>query len=838
MNKGYISASLIFTAGVLLIATVFSSELYVDGENPKASDNNVGTEQSPFKTISIAASRVKPGDTVYVKKGTYREYVKLPAGREDAPITLTSWKNDVPVIKGSDILKGPWNPVNASVKYKGTEPVAIFSCPLEAYTQMVFVDESPLKQIGFFEHMGPKDWHTPLIKYDGTGVEDMRPGTFFYDKDRKILYVWLSDSSNPSQHTIEYALRLCGILISDYCYLKGFEVRHCQALPGKEHMGIGGTGKKLVVESCKATYNDFAGMLIQGEDCIIRNNEMAYNGNCGFISSVGKRMLMEGNTTHHNNTRKYAAGWCSGGMKIVQWKDSKVIRQHAYKEHGALWFDINCLDMLIADCLLEDSGTGIYFEISRWGIIVNNVVRNCGRGIWSYSSDVLIANNVTDGCPEGITISGELRGGVYSTGYPEPARNCLPATRNNLVVNNIIIDSTGSYIAANKDSVHCGSNYSDYNVFVWTMPKVHWGTNHIKFMAGWDDYYGRLQFWQNQRHYDGHSTIADPQLFRIFKEGLLWDGAISDEKYLVADPLFVSRENGDYRLMPDSPLMNKGREVPQLLNSVYYPGKRPWAKTLISDAPDPATAKVEYEIWGDKNYRYQPEPEPLMMFDSDKQKPALPGINSGWRKNGNYPEFAIAKDEEKQAGTGRQFTRVVNENLIQDPEFVRQDQNGTTKLPWVNSAGRFHPWDKIACANLTDYAKRGVGYQEVGTLKPNTKYTLTGDMLVKTFIKDVTTTGFLYFATGPVPASGKALQPENFILLGSPIEVIANSEEKLSWRKQQTIYISGNTGEDENVGKTLYVVLDGKIAGGGVNYNNGAPNGQVAWDNLRLLCEE
>lgn len=65
---------------------------YVDGNDPAASNANPGTEAQPWKTISKATPLVQPGDTVFVKAGTYRETVILTqSGTATAPITLAAY---------------------------------------------------------------------------------------------------------------------------------------------------------------------------------------------------------------------------------------------------------------------------------------------------------------------------------------------------------------------------------------------------------------------------------------------------------------------------------------------------------------------------------------------------------------------------------------------------------------------------------------------------------------------------------------------------------------------------------------------------------------------------
>jgi PKD repeat protein len=48
---------------------------FVDTNNSGASDSNPGTEALPWKTITKANQVLVPGDTVYIKAGTYTSYI-------------------------------------------------------------------------------------------------------------------------------------------------------------------------------------------------------------------------------------------------------------------------------------------------------------------------------------------------------------------------------------------------------------------------------------------------------------------------------------------------------------------------------------------------------------------------------------------------------------------------------------------------------------------------------------------------------------------------------------------------------------------------------------------
>lgn len=60
------------------------------------SDSNPGTEAQPFHTISKGISVLGPGDTLYVKSGTYAENLSsFPSGTSwDAPVTIAAYPGD------------------------------------------------------------------------------------------------------------------------------------------------------------------------------------------------------------------------------------------------------------------------------------------------------------------------------------------------------------------------------------------------------------------------------------------------------------------------------------------------------------------------------------------------------------------------------------------------------------------------------------------------------------------------------------------------------------------------------------------------------------------------
>lgn len=76
--------ALLLIGGQATAATYSVAQLH-----PAASDDNPGGAGKPLKTIGAAVKLVKPGDTVVIETGVYRESVKIETGgTAAAPITF------------------------------------------------------------------------------------------------------------------------------------------------------------------------------------------------------------------------------------------------------------------------------------------------------------------------------------------------------------------------------------------------------------------------------------------------------------------------------------------------------------------------------------------------------------------------------------------------------------------------------------------------------------------------------------------------------------------------------------------------------------------------------
>ena len=93
MMSGYLLRIGSIVGGILLAANLGSAIVGEAATYYMATDGNdssSGGEGNPFRTISRGVRVLKPGDTLYVKSGTYREALEnnIPRGMSlDNPVT-------------------------------------------------------------------------------------------------------------------------------------------------------------------------------------------------------------------------------------------------------------------------------------------------------------------------------------------------------------------------------------------------------------------------------------------------------------------------------------------------------------------------------------------------------------------------------------------------------------------------------------------------------------------------------------------------------------------------------------------------------------------------------
>jgi len=90
-------------------------------EPVQGDDANDGTVERPWKTMQHGVRQLKPGDTLYLRKGIYYESVYLTrSGTEESPIVIAAYPGELPVLDGGlhEFRESPaasWKPAKDGV---------------------------------------------------------------------------------------------------------------------------------------------------------------------------------------------------------------------------------------------------------------------------------------------------------------------------------------------------------------------------------------------------------------------------------------------------------------------------------------------------------------------------------------------------------------------------------------------------------------------------------------------------------------------------------------------------------------------------------------------------
>lgn len=123
---------------------------------PWGDDNNPGTLKYPLKSINLALKSLEPGDTCFLRGGTYRETALLnKSGTADKPIFIYNYPGEIPVLKGTDVVNGEWQ----------LHKNKIYKTKLESglNIKQVFINENPMimarwPNTTFKERWNTKKW--------------------------------------------------------------------------------------------------------------------------------------------------------------------------------------------------------------------------------------------------------------------------------------------------------------------------------------------------------------------------------------------------------------------------------------------------------------------------------------------------------------------------------------------------------------------------------------------------------------------------------------------------------------------------------------------------------
>lgn len=373
------------------------------------SDGASGTKEQPFRTINHAAKFARPGDTVQVHEGVYREWVdpQTTGLNKRDRIVYEAAPGEHPVIKGSEIVSD-WEKVDGTV-YKKVIPNTFFG-DFNPYAEKLTGD--------WLQKPTEHDVHLGDVYVNGKSMFEATDMEALYKAERRetwyahplststeyvlhpedSIYQWRAvvdgenttiyanfQDINPSQATIEINVRpTCftpkrtGI---NYITVRGFEMAHAatqMSPPTAEQFGMinPNWSKGWIIEN-NHLHNSKCNAVCLGKDASTGNNYSSRfgkkSGHCYQFESVfnGLRAGWSKENIGSHLVRNNVIHDCgqTGIVGHMGCAFSRIEHNHIY-------------NIGIKHEFLASEMAGIKFHAPIDVVIENNNIHNCTLGTW------------------------------------------------------------------------------------------------------------------------------------------------------------------------------------------------------------------------------------------------------------------------------------------------------------------------------------------------------------------------------------------------------------------------------------------------------------------------
>ncbi|MCY3020807.1 MAG: right-handed parallel beta-helix repeat-containing protein [Planctomycetota bacterium] len=377
---------------LLCYASGGAAELTVQGSDPRASDDNPGTAEKPFKTIGRAAKAVEAGDTVRIGSGVYRERVVVEnSGTAEKPITFEAAVGAAVVVTGADrvtqwtkenggeaVFSAPWPHRFLGWTKQGTHPDDSYHL-LIGRAEQVFVLGYPCHQVLKREQVGR--------------------GTFYVDLDAKRLYVCPSDGRDLSKGVLVEASARGELWQSKGAHIRVRGLRFRYAANAAQQAAAQFSGHYGAIEDCVFEETNSSGAAFTGENIVVRRCVFQDNGQLGFGANHAHNLLLSGCLVRNNNVKNFSRDWEAGGDKLVLCRGA-VLEQSRFLDNrgNGVWFDIGNEECVVRNCLIAGNEcAGIFYEISYGLHAHDNVIVGNGLtdypGAWGASAGIAVSSS-------------------------------------------------------------------------------------------------------------------------------------------------------------------------------------------------------------------------------------------------------------------------------------------------------------------------------------------------------------------------------------------------------------------------------------------------------------
>ncbi len=389
-------------------------------------DTNAGGAESPYLTISKAAAVARPGDTITVHAGTYREWVRPARGGagNDARITYRAAAHEEVIIKGSERVT-TW-----SDEGNGLWKVELPNASFGDYNPYALTLSGGWLLYGQWHHRGDVYLDGKALSERQARAEVARDQrTWCCQADDHVTTIWANfGSARPNQRLTEINARPSVFFPEksglQYITVDGFQIMHSAENwepPGLPlQMGAIGPrmGKHWIIQNCTVTHARCVGIVLghaRGVDYadinafgdhVVRNNVIRHCGEAGIAGQEGAaRCLIENNLIEDTNDRREFGGWETAAIKLHQSVDTTIrhnlIRRVSHQTHGAfgIWLDWANQGARVTGNIICDTQTeALFLEMDHGPTLVDNNIL-VGGGVKSNSEASVFAHNLFVDCP-------------------------------------------------------------------------------------------------------------------------------------------------------------------------------------------------------------------------------------------------------------------------------------------------------------------------------------------------------------------------------------------------------------------------------------------------------
>jgi hypothetical protein len=514
---------------------------HVDQKNPSSSDENPGTVELPFKTISRAAELLEAGEKVIIHEGIYRESIH-PVNSGSGPTGMIIYEaapGEEVEVRGSFVMKPEkWGPgtgwiykrhvaytnrdINTDFdvwmfkfdgeEFKGYNPFGMMNIlhdreylqyqkvKMDAHFRkrgMIFIDGKPLTQV-----LRPID------------LQNHPEGAFWPEHNGMTVHVRFPEGKNPDNCLAEATNREQLFVPEKYgtSYIKVKSIHFSQTGNGfpvpQRGMISSNRGNHWIIENCTIEWANSLGIDLGNEMWhtvdqpglgyhIVRGNVIRNCGISGLEALRAPGLLVEDNLFENIGWQDAELAFESGAIKFHRAQDC-LIRRNVFRNiqyAPGIWLDyLSNKNCRITGNLFSDITTArgaIYIEVSRNLCRVDHNIFHKLRSQYWISGDYGAGGSAlyTDGS-DSIVFENNLAIDIENSGYgsylnaPRIVGMRGGITRYHKVLNNVFIDCKKHMIEfPNED------NFSDGNVFCNPKP------GYMKIKENGEDLLLDLQAW-------------------------------------------------------------------------------------------------------------------------------------------------------------------------------------------------------------------------------------------------------------------------------------------------------------------------------------------------------